>query len=875
MMPRLDGFGLLHALRSDPQLNTIPVILLSARAGEDSRIEGFRAGADDYLTKPFTARELLARVATHVKMGNMRREAAAREAELRAQAELERRRLEEVLAQAPAAIGLLSGPEHRWTYVNDFLIDVTGRGSGEDFIGKTLRESLPELEGQGFVELMDEVYSTGRPFVGREMKVRLQRSRNRPLDDVYFDCVYQPIRDLSGNVERILVHATEVTDRVTARKAVEVGEERFRLAQTAAQLGAWEWDPVEDQQELSSELHRIFGTDPSDPDYARAWRSRVEPSDWPRVQEQMQEGSRTGSMEFEYRYRHPQNGLRWFYCKGSRRHGELRMFGVLLDITAHKQAELRSSAQYRITRALAQSAGLSEAAPQILRTVCEVLDWTVGNLWIVDRQAALLRCVEVWSPTDERGREFARAGRTHAFAEGVGLPGRVWQSRQPAWIPDVTVDANFPRSAAARAYGLHTAFSFPVLSSGEVFGVLEFFCRDIRPADDDLLEMMASVGAQIGQYIERLEVEQEQKMLAAVVASSDDAIVSKNLSGIVTSWNASAERMFGFTQEEMVGTSITRIIPLELLDDERRILETIARGDRIEHFETVRVTKFGRRLEVSLTISPIKDRWGRVIGAAKIARDITQRKQAEQALRTSERLASVGRLASTVAHEINNPLEAVTNLIYLARNTSAPEEVRKFLAMADEELERVSHVTKQTLGFYRETAVATPTRIGELITPLLSIFSTRTRKKPIEIKTEIKQDPQIMVVPGEIRQLLANLLTNSIDAVEGAGTIRLRISAAREWNPQGRRGVRLTVADSGKGIPRDDRDRLFEPFFTTKTDVGTGLGLWVCSGIVEKHGGTIRLRSSATPGKSWTVFSVFLPFREQSSAEVQELKRAV
>jgi signal transduction histidine kinase len=111
--------------------------------------------------------------------------------------------------------------------------------------------------------------------------------------------------------------------------------------------------------------------------------------------------------------------------------------------------------------------------------------------------------------------------------------------------------------------------------------------------------------------------------------------------------------------------------------------------------------------------------------------------------------------------------------------------------------------------------------------------------------------------------------------VEGAGTIRLRISAAREWNPQGRRGVRLTVADSGKGIPREDRDRLFEPFFTTKTDVGTGLGLWVCSGIVEKHGGTIRLRSSATPGKSWTVFSVFLPFREQSSAEVQELKRAV
>jgi signal transduction histidine kinase len=305
-------------------------------------------------------------------------------------------------------------------------------------------------------------------------------------------------------------------------------------------------------------------------------------------------------------------------------------------------------------------------------------------------------------------------------------------------------------------------------------------------------------------------------------------------------------------------------------------LATIARGERIEHFETVRLTKSGGRIEVSLTVSPLKDESGRIVGAAKIARDITQRRKAEHALNTAERLASVGRLAATIAHEINNPLEALTNLIYLAKSASAEEEVREYLTGAEEELERVSHLTRQTLGFYRETKGASKVRVGTLVTPLLAVFGSRTRNKGIEIYPEIKEDPEIRAVPGEIRQLVANLLGNSIDAVEGGGLIRVRVSAATEWLETRREGVRITVADTGVGIPREFRAQLFEPFFTTKKEVGTGLGLWVCKSIVEKHHGTIRLKSSTQQGKSWTVFSVFLPLdAEQPIQQKEVVKRAV
>ncbi len=366
----------------------------------------------------------------------------------------------------------------------------------------------------------------------------------------------------------------------------------------------------------------------------------------------------------------------------------------------------------------------------------------------------------------------------------------------------------------------------------------------------------------------RKRADEAQMLLAAIVESSDDAIVSKNLAGIVTSWNAAAERILGYTAEEMIGKPILTIIPPELHGDEPEILRRIRAGEHIEHFETVRVTKSGERLDVSLTISPVRNLHGKIIGAAKVLRDITAQKKLEAALHTTERLASVGRLAATVAHEINNPLEAVTNLIYLARlDPELSESARTCLATADEELQRVSHIARQTLGFYRDTSQPMTINVAEAIEEVLAVYNRRLRYKEVRVDQHVQPGLTVCALLGEFKQVLSNLVANAIDAALNRTEIRIRAWAGR--HPMtGVPGIRLTVADQGVGIPAANRRRIFMPFFTTKKDFGTGLGLWITRDLLEKKGGMIRCRSHAageSSGQPGTVMMLFLP-----TAEAQE-----
>lgn len=283
----------------------------------------------------------------------------------------------------------------------------------------------------------------------------------------------------------------------------------------------------------------------------------------------------------------------------------------------------------------------------------------------------------------------------------------------------------------------------------------------------------------------------------------------------------------------------------------------LERGERIEHLETVRRKKSGENIHVSVTISPVRDDHGRIVGAAKIARDITQRKKTEEALLTSEKLASVGRMAATIAHEINNPLEAVVNLIYLARQfPELPRESDQFLHTADDELSRVSHIVKQTLGFYRETAAPSSFAVSEVINGILLVYGSKIRSRKIRIQVEVPEQLTIDTVVGEFRQVVANIFQNALEAVSVGGVIRVRVSRTRHGSAD---AVRVTIADDGPGINALDLRRIFDPFFTTKKDLGTGLGLWVSKGIVEKHGGHLRVRSSTDTQKSWTVFSLVWP----------------
>ncbi len=350
------------------------------------------------------------------------------------------------------------------------------------------------------------------------------------------------------------------------------------------------------------------------------------------------------------------------------------------------------------------------------------------------------------------------------------------------------------------------------------------------------------------------------RTLAAIVESCDDAIVSKDLNGIVTSWNASAERIFGYRAEEMIGQPILRIIPPELQDDEKRILEKLRRGERIEHFETVRVSKSGKRIDVSLTISPVKDDTGRVIGAAKVARDISDRKRTDEQLRRAEKLAAAGQLAASIAHEINNPMQALTNLLSLiGYRSSLDDDTRRLVSLADAELMRMSHITRQMLSFYRQSSVPVPVKVTEVMEDVVELFLMRMRSNDIKLKRKYEFAGEIQAFPTELRQLFANLVSNAVEAIAQDGQIQIRIAPARDWGAPERSGVRVVIADNGPGIPGELRSRIFDAFVTTKAEKGTGLGLWVVRGIVAKHGGVMRMRSSTRPKRSGTVFSVFLP----------------
>jgi PAS domain S-box-containing protein len=359
--------------------------------------------------------------------------------------------------------------------------------------------------------------------------------------------------------------------------------------------------------------------------------------------------------------------------------------------------------------------------------------------------------------------------------------------------------------------------------------------------------------------------------LAAIVESSEDAIVSKDLNGIITSWNASAERIFGWKAEEIIGKSILTIIPPELHKDEDMILSKIRRGERLEHFETVRLHKDGGLIEVSLTVSPMRDESGRVIGAAKIARDVSQRRRAEDALRRAERLAATGQMAASIAHEINNPMQALTNLLSLISQQNLPDaQTRELVAMAENELKRMSYIARQMLSFYREDTRPMPVKISSVLDEMIDRMCQRNRSKHMRVDRRYEFEEAIPAFPVEVRQLFSNLLNNAAEAIEDGGRIVVRLRPSRDRQDPQRHGVRIVIADDGPGIQTGVQDKIFEPFVTTKSEKGTGLGLWVVKAVVARHGGHIRVRSSTRRGRSGTTFSVFLPAGErpvQSTAD--------
>jgi two-component system CheB/CheR fusion protein len=351
--------------------------------------------------------------------------------------------------------------------------------------------------------------------------------------------------------------------------------------------------------------------------------------------------------------------------------------------------------------------------------------------------------------------------------------------------------------------------------------------------------------------------------LAAVLTCAQDAILSVSQQGEILSWNPAAERLFGYSQADALGCNLEMIVPPSSRAELTAMLEAVRSGDQQVRRELACCRSDSSLVEVEMSLAAVRDH-GRNVGFSVIGRDVTERHRAEDALRNSERMAATGRLAALIAHEINNPLESVTNLLYLLEHhENLDERARQYVSMATEELARIIHITRQTLGFYREAAVPGPIRISELLENVLELYSHRMQARHIQVQTRFRREPEIRGFPGEMRQVFSNLIVNALEAVGQGGEIKLRLFESHDWGRLGRRGVRVVIADNGPGIPPEHRRHIFEPFYTTKGERGTGLGLWVSSGIIHKYGGVIRVRSSVGPHWRGTVFSVFLPAEEQ------------
>ncbi len=394
----------------------------------------------------------------------------------------------------------------------------------------------------------------------------------------------------------------------------------------------------------------------------------------------------------------------------------------------------------------------------------------------------------------------------------------------------------------------------PVYEDGKIAGVFDTYRNTTG---------VVALAAKLSHSEARLQKDEQTLLenakrlgeLAAIVESSDDAILSKDLNGIILSWNAAATRVLGYTAEEMIGSSILKIIPEDLHSDEQLIIGNIRAGKRVEHFETFRLTKSGALIEVSLTVSPVKDHTGKVIGASKILRDISGRKRIEESLLQAEKIAATGRMAATIAHEINNTLEAVMNLLYLIRPSITDPEGLEYLNSAETELGRVAHIAKQTLGYYREHASASSASIADLVVHAITIYEPRCTALHIKISKTLHSFRKASLRRGEMMQVISNLIANSIYAMPQGGTLSLCVEDATDP----RDGVVLTLRDDGVGIPPEILPKVFDAFFTTRSAVGTGIGLFVARQFVEGHGGQITIESSVDPETRGTTVEVFIP----------------
>jgi PAS domain S-box-containing protein len=561
-----------------------------------------------------------------------------------------------------------------------------------------------------------------------------------------------------------------------------------------------------------------------------------------------------------------------------------------LEATPPKSAERRLAVQHAVTAVLAESATLVAATPRILQTICESLGWRWGALWYVDDVAGVLRCAEIWHGEGARLGAFEDASRARTFAPGVGLPGRVWSSGAAAWIADVVVDPNFPRAPVAAREGLHGAFGFPILLGGQVLGVLEFFSSEVREPEEHLVETLATLGSQIGQFMERRRAEarlaRRERELSDFFENAAIGLHWVGADGTILRANQADLDLLGYEREEYVGRHIAEFhADPAIIDD---ILCRLQANETIRDYEARLRCKDGSIRHVLVSSNVLWEE-GRFVHTRCFTRDITAKKQADeertrllasaQAARAEAEAANRAKdeFLATVSHELRAPLTPILLWTRLLRaGTLDPAAARRAIEAIDSNAKLQAQVVEDLLDVSRIITGKLRLDVRPVALPPIvdaAVESMRTAAEAKGVTVEVVRHANLQEIGGDagrLQQIVWNLLSNAIKFAPRDGRVVVELAPVAA-------AVELTVRDTGKGISAEFLPYVFGRFrqadaTPTRQYGGLGLGLAIVRHLVELHGGTVRAES-AGEGQGAS-FIVQLPVRSAASADVAEPRAA-
>lgn len=531
------------------------------------------------------------------------------------------------------------------------------------------------------------------------------------------------------------------------------------------------------------------------------------------------------------------------------------------------EAELLSQA----TSQAATAGSFAESLQRLLDIICTQIDWPIGHVWMPYDSGLMLASSHIWHQDEGLDvTDFVEKTQLTHFRFGEGMPGAIWKRREPVWFGEAEVNQMI-RMRSYSGSPIRSAFGFPVIADGDVVTILEFFHTEKVQEDQALLDIVRRVGEQIGKVAQSRRFEQQRARLAAIVDSSYDAIIGMSLDGRITSWNYGAELVYGFSAEEAVGETINFILPEQQKVEEDELQTARVMGRRVDSFETVRSRKDGKQIHVSVTLSPVIDSSGQLVGSSSIERDITERRRADEELqraRDSAIRASRARaeFLANVSHELRTPMNAIIGMTSMALDEEISPTLRDYLTTAKDSALSLLTLLNDILDFSKLESgkfsiVKEPFNLADVVEDSIKALSNQAFAKGLELVCKVPRDlPREVIGDGiRLRQILTNLVGNAIKFTD-TGEVVVAVEVVRIWPNEAR--FRFSVKDTGIGIPVEEQQRILEPFTqvdssSTRIHGGTGLGLAISSELLRIMGGRLTLQSTVGKG---SLFSFRLSF---------------